>query len=149
MSENMLFCLGEGSSESKGAGYQKSYHVFNQQLTKDEWNKVKSELPNIELPINKWIDGKDMTNKEKDNNSIHKEIGGFLRRLNYEDAWKNWWNNAIQSDKNKILDCEYFDAEIFKGITGLEVTKEKSLVGSEAIVEVGGKKYKAKIVSEE
>ena len=65
------------------------------------------------------------------------------------DAWQNWWDNAEQSDKNKILDCKYFDAEIFKGITGLEIEKEKSIVGSEAIVEVGGKKYKAKIVSEE
>ena len=120
----MLFCLGEGQYESKGAGYQKNYQVFNQQLSQKEWEQVKAELPSIELPINKWVDKKDMTSDEKENNSVYKEIGGFLRILSYADTWKNWWDNASQKDKNKILDCKYFDTKIFTGITGLEVGKE-------------------------
>lgn len=119
MSENMIFCAGDGKFESSGRGYQKNYQVFNKQLTKTEWEKVKSELPNIELPLTKWIDKKDMTKEEKDDNSVWKELGGYLKVLSYEDAWKSWWDNASQKDKNKILDCSYFDSSIFKEITGL------------------------------
>lgn len=116
----MLFCVGDGKFESKGRGYQKNYQVFNQQVTKDEWEKVKSELPDIKLPLNVWVDKKDMTKDEKDNNSVYKEIGGFLRTLSYEDSWKQWWTEAKQEDKDKILNCKYFDSGIFTELTGLK-----------------------------
>ena len=98
MSENMLFCLGEGGTQSEGEGYQKNYRVFNEQLTKDEWNKVKVEFPIIKLPIVK-----------------------NTKRYTYEEAWKEWWKNAEQEDKNKILDCKYFDPKIFFDITGIDI----------------------------
>ena len=126
MSEYMLFCLGDGGSESKGEGYQKSYRVFNKQLTKEAWEKVYAVFPSIKLPVTKWVDKDDMTAEEKKNSSVWKEVGGLLRVLSYEQAWKVWWDDASKSDKKNILDCEYFDAAIFKGITGLEVEKENS-----------------------
>ena len=145
MSENMVFCLGDGQYESSGEGYQKNYRIFNKQLTKTEWEKAKNELPSIELTLNKWVDKGDMTKEEKDSNSVWKEIGGFLRTLGYEEAWKVWWDNAKQSDKDKILNCEYFDAKIFTGITGLKDFAKKSLSGKVVKVEIDGEKYEAVI----
>ena len=126
MSEKMLFCVGDGREVSSGEGYKKSYRVFNKQLTKEQWEKVNSSFSSIKLPVTKWIGKDDMTDEEKENSSVRKEIGGFLRVLSYEQAWKSWWDDASKSDKKKILDCEYFDAKIFKDITGLEVEKENS-----------------------
>ena len=126
MSERMLFCVGEGKYESRGIGYQKNNMVFNRQLTSEQWNKVKESLPTIKLPIATWVDKKDMTDDEKDNWSSYKQTGGFLKVLSYQDAWKKWWSDAKQEDKDKILKCEYFDADIFKKITGIEATQTLS-----------------------
>ena len=85
----MIFCLGEGKYESKGAGYQKNLQIFNKPVTEEEYNKVKSDLniKNFKLPIAKWIDKKDMTGDEKSKWSSYKQTGGFLKTLFYQDAW--------------------------------------------------------------
>ena len=56
MSENMLFCLGDGQWESKGEGYQKNYRIFNKDVEKSEWEKIKNSLPNIKIAFLSWID---------------------------------------------------------------------------------------------
>ena len=86
-----------------------------------------------------------MTDDEKDDNSVYKEIGGFLRTLNYQDAWKKWWSEAKQSDKEAITELKYFKADIFKGITGIEIKDELDLSGEEVEVTIKGKKYTAVI----
>jgi hypothetical protein len=145
MSENMVFCLGDGILEPKGEGYQKNYRVFNVQLEKDEWEKIKNSLPLIDLPVAKWIDADKMTKEEKKDKPIYSEIGGYLKVLSYEYAWKEWWSEVSQADKNKILDCKYFDAAIFKSITGLDISKSASLSGKKVSVEIDGKKWSATI----
>ena len=144
MSEYMLFCLGEGEWESKGAGYQKSYQIFNKPVEKSEWEKIKNSLPNIELPLTHWTVEKDMSSQEKKDYPIYEEIGGYLKVLNYEDAWKEWWNTAPEKDKKAILDIPQFDSVIFKGITGLDIEKMKpSLHGKKVEVKIDGKTYSA------
>ena len=132
----MLFCLGEGKYERKGEGYQKNYRIFNQQVDKEEWRKIKNELPEIKIPLTKWIRKKDMSDEEKENNSAYKEIGGYLKRNTYEDAWKFWWEEAPQEDKDKILKCKYFDPKIFKEITSIDTTCK-----APEIIRINGKKY--------
>jgi hypothetical protein len=144
----MLFCLGYGQYESKGKGYQKSYQVFNKDVEKKEWEEIKSSLDINILPT-EWIDKKDMTKEEKENSSVWKEIGGYLKTFSYKEAWANWWKDASQKDKNKILNIKYFDPIIFKEITSIDVKKETSLIGQEVEVKMNGKTYKAKVVSEE
>ena len=104
-------------------------------------------MPVIKIPLTKWIDKKDMTDDEKEDSNVWKDIGGYLKRNSYEEAWAIWWNEAKQSDKDKILNCGYFNAEIFKGITGIDVKTTPSLIGKEVKVELDGKKYTAKIIS--
>jgi hypothetical protein len=131
MSENMLFCLGEGQLGSKGIGYQKNNMVFNKQVTKEEFVEVKFSMPTIEIPLTCWIRRSDMAK------------GGYLKTLSYEEAWAKWWSEAKQTDKDKILNCKYFDAEVFTGITGIKDLKFDSLKGAEVEVKVNGKSYKA------
>ena len=135
MSERMLFCLGEGKWESKGAGYQKNNQIFNTQVTKEEWDTARNSLPTIKIGLTKWVDKKDMTKQEKEDNSVWKETGGYLKRYEYKEAWANWWADASKSDKQAILDLPHFDKDIFTGITGIED------FDSEDTIEIEGKSY--------
>ena len=147
MSEKMIFCLGEGRYSNTGEGYQKNLRIFNKGVTEDEWNKARNSQPKFELPTAKWIETKDMTDTEKKNWPGHKDLGGFLRTLPYQDAWKEAWPKASKEFRSWVTSLPNFNAEIFKNITGQDI--EGSLVGQEATVEIGGKKYKAVIKSEE
>jgi hypothetical protein len=145
MSERMLFCLGDGKYATKGEGYQKNNRVFNVQVTPEEFDKIRASLPTIKVPLTKWIDKKDMTDEEKENSSVWKEVGGYLKVNTYENAWAIWWKEASQEDKNKILNCKYFNAEIFTKITGIKDFAVKSLSGKVVKVEIDGQKYEAVI----
>ena len=94
MSEYMLFCLGYGKYESKGEGYQKNFRIFNKDVERKEWETIKNSLPTIKISMLTWIDKKDMSADEKENYTVYKKIGGYLKRISYEEAWKFWWNNA-------------------------------------------------------
>ena len=140
MSENMLFCLGKGNGYSEGEGYQKNYRIFNKDVEKSEWEKIKNSIPYIELPLTHWIEEKEMTVQEKKDKPVYKEIGGYLKIISYEDAWKQWWNNAKEEDRKKILAIPQFDPMIFKEITGLSIEKSRGLDSD--IIELNGIKYK-------
>ena len=145
MSEYMLFCLGDGKYESKGESYQKNYRIFNKDVEKKEWETIKNSLPTIKVSMLTWIDKKDMSDNEKETYPVYNEIGGYLKKISYEDAWKLWWDNATAADRQKITDIKYFDAKIFKGITGLDVEAQKSLSGKKVRVELDGVSYSATI----
>ena len=132
----MIFCTKQ---------YQKNYVVFNKQIEKSGWEKIKLNLIDIKLSIAQWIDKKDMAEDEKNNNPIYSEIGGYLKTLTYKEAWKSWWNMASQTDKDKILSIPYFDAKVFEEITGLKEDSKKSLSGKIVKVEIDGASYEATI----
>lgn len=147
MSERMLFCFGDGKYESKGEGYQKNNRIFNTDVNTDVFDTAMGARPAFKLPVATWVDKKDMTDDEKDNNSSYKQTGGYLKRLSYKDAWAEGWTTASTEFKDWVKNLPHFNADIFEKITGLKIGD--SLVGQEAMVEIGGKKYKAVIKSEE
>ena len=138
----MLFCLGDGKYESSGEGYQKNLRIFNKDVSEDIYNKAVNSKPDFELPIAKWIDKKDMTADEKKKKSYWEQTGGYLKELNYEDAWKEGWAKATPEFKKWVLELPNFDAKIFKEITGIDI-KDESLSGKEVEVKLDGKTYKA------
>lgn len=111
----MIFCLGEGKYQSEGEGFQKNNRVFNVQVTTEKFERIKNKLPKIKLPICTWIDGEKM-------------IGGFLKVLNYQEAWKEYWKKAKEEDKKSITNIEFFDKNIFEKITGINI-EDNSLSG--------------------
>ena len=140
----MIFCLGEGRYQSKGDGYQKNLQIFNKPVTEEEYNKVKNALniKNFKLPVAKWVETKDMTKEEKDKWLSHKQTGGYLKTLSYQDAWKEMWSILSQEDKDFFKGIVNFDPEIFEKITGIKIEDETSLVGKEIEVKFDGKSYK-------
>ena len=138
--------MGDGKYESKGEGYQKNNRVFNVQVTEDEFDTIKLNIPTIKLPVTRWIEEKEMTDEEKEENENYKTIGGYLKVLSYQDAWKIAWSEIDSETKEKFLLIPHFNKDIFKNITGIDVeVKEPSLSGKEVKVEIDGKKYVAVI----
>jgi hypothetical protein len=141
----MLFCLGDENDTQSGTGYQQNYMVFNTKVDIDEWDKIKNGLPTIKLPLETWIDKKEMTKEEKDEVSGWSEMGGYLKHMDWDEAWSKWWSDAKESDKQSILNCKYFSADIFMKITGIKDFATKSLSGKKVSVELDGVKYSATI----
>ena len=89
-----------------------------------------------------WIYEKDMTEEEKINNPNYHTLDGYLKKMDYKEAWTEYWNRASESDKNFFLTLPNFNSEIFKEITGID-TQTKSLKGKKVSVELDGVKYEA------
>ena len=95
MSERMIFCLGEGSYETQGAGYQKNYHAFNKPISKDRHNIILKLI----------------------NGDILKDLKLELNEENWIDEWKKVSNRQWK----QISEIPEFDKEVVEGIIGFEL----------------------------
>ena len=50
--------------------------------------------------------------------------GGFLKSLDYKEAWRKSWDKATDEDRRKVLDLPNWDNAVFLEITGIDVEKE-------------------------
>ena len=141
MSEKMIFCVGEGQYESKGIGYQKNLMMFNEKVTEKEYQDTVDAfgVKKFVLSIAKWIDIKEVKSPTKEQT----QMGGYLKTLNYEEAWQEMWAEMKTEDKNFFKNLPHFNADIFKEITGIEITDEPNLSGTEVSVTIAGKTYSA------
>jgi hypothetical protein len=71
-----------------------------------------------------WVYEKDMTDEQKEEHPEYKTTGGFLKTLEYKEAWRISWDKATIEDKKKVLNLPNWNNEIFKEITGIDVEKE-------------------------
>ena len=67
-----------------------------------------------------------MTAIEKEQHPSHKTTGGFLRKYDYKEAWRNSWNKATAEDRKKTLALPNWNNEKFREISGIDVEKELS-----------------------
>jgi len=76
-------------------------------------------ITSSDFKLTEWIP---YTEEEMEKDESKKLIGGYLKTYTYKEACKNWWNGM--SSKNKAIICSIpnFDANVFKEITGIEVT---------------------------
>ena len=62
-----------------------------------------------------------MTQEEKKKNPSYKTTGGYLKTLEYKEAWAVFWRKTSEENRQKFLNLPNFDAEIFREITGIDV----------------------------
>jgi hypothetical protein len=58
-----------------------------------------------------------MTDQEKADNPSYETIGGYLKKMDYKEAWKAVPKEVIEGIKK----LKNFNKKVFKEITGLEV----------------------------
>jgi hypothetical protein len=108
--------------------------VFNTwvDMTHEEFLNKYNIYANI--PLNRWVNKGDMTDKEKSEVDGWEEMGGYLKTLDFKEACQIWWSdNPDRHDDFTSLPA--FNPEIFKEITGIDVNQPET-------IEINGKKYR-------
>ena len=72
-----------------------------------------------------WVSHDTATEEEKIEHKAEIEIsGGFLKTINYKDAWRIAWNKASIEERKKLFDLPNWDNKVFKEITGIDAENE-------------------------
>jgi PPE-repeat protein len=95
---------------------KRQWMLFDILCSEQEYNSIKN-LNWSWFWINKWIDESDMTDDEKTANPTYKTCGGYLKKIEYKEAFKA----APKSFIDAVKELKNFDAAKFKEISGLEV----------------------------
>jgi len=75
-------------------------------------------LSSVTLKLTEWVE---YTAEERVNDKAKELIGGYLKTYSYKEAYKKWWAEMSESNKNIILQIPNFDKAKFLEITGIEV----------------------------
>ena len=96
------------------------------------FNKMTDKkIGDIEIPswcyfdLTVWVSHDTATEEEKTLHKAEIEIyGGFLKSINYKDAWRLAWNKASIEERKKLFDLPNWDNQVFKEITGIDAENE-------------------------
>ena len=70
---------------------------------------------------NIWIVLSGMTDEEKQAHPEHETCGGYLKALEYKDAWHEMWDKLNEDEKAAVKALPNFDSDVFYEITGIKV----------------------------
>ena len=87
-----------------------------------------------------WVEESIMTDEEKESNPTYKTTGGFIKKLEYKEAWAVFWRKTSESNKKKVLSLPNFSWEVFTSITGIK--PDQAIDGTNDIITLNGKRYK-------
>ena len=93
--------------------------MFNKEtkIKRSEFN-----FPSMEyFDVSYWVSEENMTKEEKKEYPTYKTTGGYLKKVDYKEAWAIFWRRTTEENRQKFLDMPNFDAEIFKEITGIDI----------------------------
>ena len=81
-----------------------------------------------------WVSHDTATDEEKKAHKQEIEVcGGFLKKLDYKEAFRISWNKVSLEEHKKLLVLPNWNNEIFKEISGIdaeaEIAKEESECG--------------------
>jgi hypothetical protein len=115
--------------------------VFNKPCSRDEW--IEADKPNfLYFGLCVWVGEDDMTDEEKKADPQFHVRGGYLKTLGYKEAFQKSWDEADEEDRAKLFKLPNFDAEVFKEISGIDVTHKADCEGR--VIEIDGVEYELK-----
>mgnify|MGYP003135254733 CR=1 FL=1 len=101
-------------------------NVFDEPVNYEVWRDC--EKPKfIYFDLTLWIPKSEMTELEKDENPSYLNAEGYLKKLDYKEAFKASYAKAAPEDKKKIFNIPNFDADKFFEISGVDVRKGNEL----------------------
>ena len=75
--------------------------------------------------LTEWVSHDTATEEEKQEHKAEIEAcGGFLKPINYKDAWRISWNRASIEERKKLFDLPNWDNQVFKESTGIDAENE-------------------------
>ena len=123
---------GSWNSGSWNSGYFNSDEPFVRMFNK--YTNLKRN--DVSIPsfcyfnLTVWVSHDTATDKEKEEYKTEIETsGGFLKTLEYKEAWRLAWDKASKEEHLEMLKLPNWDNEVFKEISGIdaeaEIEKEK------------------------
>jgi len=91
---------------------------FNSDIIKNIQSIIYRNIKNICT----WVYESDMTDEEKAENQTYKTTGGYLKVRDYKYCWQKGWDRMSKEDKQTIKDLPNFNSDVFKEITGIDIT---------------------------
>ena len=73
------------------------------------------------FPLTEWISDSNMTDQEKKDNPKFYVAEGYLKKREFKETCKIWWDGMSEKNKKLILAIPGFTASIFTEITGIEL----------------------------
>lgn len=110
---NGVFCTGEPTIK-----------IFDIEtnMTFREWRRTKaSNILTGNFELNVWISKENMSVEEKRQYPKYDTLGGYLKTVSYQEAWKNMWNILTAKEKQEIMNIPNFNASKFRDITGIQI----------------------------
>ena len=120
----------------------KKAYYFNVLSSVDEWEAAEKPDWLYEPATTKWVADSEMTDQEKVDNPTFHTTGGYLRINDIGEEWRKAFEGASDEDIQAVRDLPNFDADVFKEITGLDLSENKTENSAGKIVEIDGVKYK-------
>ena len=75
--------------------------------------------------LNVWVSHDTATDEEKEEYKQEIEVcGGFLKTLEYKEAFRLAWDKADKEEHKKLLELPNWNNEIFKKISGIDAEAE-------------------------
>ena len=72
-----------------------------------------------------WVSHDTATDEEKKEHKAEIETsGGYLKTLEYEEAWQLAWDKVGKEEHEKLLKLPNWNNEVFKEITGIDAEAE-------------------------
>ncbi len=134
---------GNGNSGDFNSTTPDTIRCFNKDVDRETWEQADKPQFIYNVNPNIWVDESDMTDDEKEEFSKFHDRGGYLKTIEYKEAWKIAWDEASEEDKTLLSKLPNFDADVFEEITGINVKEssaEEFTVGE--IEKLLGKKIK-------
>ena len=90
-------------------------------MTWNQWRNSQAYdlLRNIDFQPTKWIYAADMTDQEKLDHPSYETADGYLKKIDINKAYKEWWDRLSGDEKQCIREIPNFDAKKFEMITGI------------------------------
>ena len=118
---------GNWNSGNCNSGFFNTNEPFVRMFNKDtKLKKYEIDIPlfcHFDLTV--WVSHDTATEEEKEeHNEEIKTCGGFLKTLDYKEAWQLAWNKASKEEHLEMLKLPNWDNEVFKEISGIDAEAE-------------------------
>jgi len=95
--------------------------VFNHDVPRAQWEAATKPQWIYDVHPCVLVNSADMTDAEKAAHPEYEMTGGYLRTVAYHEAWRRAYEGASPEDVAIVKDWPFFDADVFKEITGLRL----------------------------
>ena len=118
---------GNWNSGNWNSGFFNSNEPCVRMFNKDTSLKIRDvNIPNwCYFDLTVWVSHDTATEEEKAEHKTEIETcGGFLKTLEYKEAWKLAWDRASKEEHEQLLDLPNWDNKVFEEITGIDAEAE-------------------------